>query len=335
MNIGLLIVGDEILSGKRADKHLPKVIELLAARGLALTWARYVGDDPKRITADLKDAFASGDLVFSCGGIGATPDDHTRQCAAAALGVPLALHPEARDLVLERMQDVAREQGKPFEPGIRMTEILEQAARIANAEMRVQAFGDRRADRSVWRGRQWQWASLRFEDGDFNTATHLDTDAREKWFYQAIGASPAPAYFTNPEDGPAATAHVRVVAKSVRHHPPATRTAGPSSTSAAPIRRMRKASWTRSRRSARKLAANTTSRSKLRRNDTSDEARRRAMTQALMTIEQAVNRIEAAGSTGLAVLAPCTYTPKDGRADTGTGLDTSQAAPTTTAAGAG
>src|SRR5213595_816806 len=92
---GLLIVGDEILSGKRADKHLPKVIELLAARGLALTWARYVGDDPKRITADLRDAFASGDLVFSCGGIGATPDDHTRQCAAAALGVPLELHPEA------------------------------------------------------------------------------------------------------------------------------------------------------------------------------------------------------------------------------------------------
>ena len=83
------------------------------------------------------------------------------------------------------------EKGKPFEPGIRMTEILEQAARIANAEMRVQAFGDRRADRSVWRGRQWQWASLRFEDGDFNTATHLDTDAREKWFYQAVGASPA------------------------------------------------------------------------------------------------------------------------------------------------
>ena len=116
MNIGLLIVGDEILSGKRADKHLSKVIELLAARGLALTWARYVGDDPKRITADLKDAFDSSDLVFSCGGIGATPDDHTRQCAAAALGVPLALHPEARDFVIERMKDVARENGTTFDP---------------------------------------------------------------------------------------------------------------------------------------------------------------------------------------------------------------------------
>jgi molybdopterin-biosynthesis enzyme MoeA-like protein len=116
MNIGLIIVGDEILSGKRQDKHLPKVIELLAARGLSLSWARYVGDDRPRITADLQHAFASGDLVFSCGGIGATPDDHTRQCAAAALGVGLVLHPEARELILQRMRDVALEQGLVFEP---------------------------------------------------------------------------------------------------------------------------------------------------------------------------------------------------------------------------
>lgn len=116
MNIGLIIVGDEILSGKRADKHLPKLIELLSARGLSLGWARYVGDDRPRITAALREAFASGDLVFSCGGIGATPDDHTRQCAAAALGRELALHPEAKALIEERMRDVAAEQGLPYEP---------------------------------------------------------------------------------------------------------------------------------------------------------------------------------------------------------------------------
>ena len=114
--LGVIIVGDEILSGKRTDKHLVKVIELLAARGLPLAWAEYVGDDPVRITAALKRAFASGDVVFSTGGIGATPDDHTRQCAAAALGVPLALHPEAKTFILERMQDVAREQGVPYDP---------------------------------------------------------------------------------------------------------------------------------------------------------------------------------------------------------------------------
>ena len=116
MNIGLIVVGDEILSGKRADKHMTKVIELLAARGLALAWARYVGDERARITAALADAFAGGDLVFSTGGIGATPDDHTRQCAAAALGRELVLHPEAKALILERMRDVAREQGLPYEP---------------------------------------------------------------------------------------------------------------------------------------------------------------------------------------------------------------------------
>lgn len=116
MDFGLIIIGDEILSGKRADKHLPKVIELLAARGLMLSWVRYVGDDPARITADLRDAFAGGGIVFSCGGIGATPDDHTRQCAAAALDRPLALHPQARDLILERMRDTAAEQGTVFEP---------------------------------------------------------------------------------------------------------------------------------------------------------------------------------------------------------------------------
>ncbi|KRC16720.1 molybdopterin-binding protein [Acidovorax sp. Root219] len=113
---GLIIVGDEILSGKRADKHMPKAIELLAARGLALSYADYVGDDPARITATLQRAFASGDVVFSCGGIGATPDDHTRQCTARALGTDLALHPEAERLIRERMQDVAREQGLPYEP---------------------------------------------------------------------------------------------------------------------------------------------------------------------------------------------------------------------------
>ncbi|MGY4828361.1 competence/damage-inducible protein A [Sphaerotilaceae bacterium SBD11-9] len=120
MNFGLIIIGDEILSGKRQDKHLPKVIDLLTARGLTLSWARYVGDDPQRITADLVDAFAAarekGDVVFSCGGIGATPDDHTRQCAARALGLPLALHPQARELILERMRDIAAERGEPYEP---------------------------------------------------------------------------------------------------------------------------------------------------------------------------------------------------------------------------
>ena len=147
MGIGALIIGDEILSGKRQDKHLPKVIELLAARGLALSWARYAGDDRNLITPLLRDAFAGGDVVFSCGGIGATPDDHTRQCAAAALGVPLVLHPGARELIRERMRDVAAEQGLPFEPDrpdnlhrLNMGTFPEGAALIPNPYNKIPGF---------------------------------------------------------------------------------------------------------------------------------------------------------------------------------------------------
>lgn len=107
MAIGLIIIGDEILSGKRLDKHFPKVVELLAARGLQLGWAEYIGDQRARITATLCRTFASEDIVFCCGGIGATPDDHTRQCAAAALGVPLVLHPQAKEKIQERITEMA------------------------------------------------------------------------------------------------------------------------------------------------------------------------------------------------------------------------------------
>jgi molybdopterin-biosynthesis enzyme MoeA-like protein len=92
---GAFIIGDELLVGKRQDKHLPFLIEALAKRGLRLSWAHYLGDEPERITAALRSSLGAADVVFSFGGIGATPDDHTRQCAAAAAGVALKLHPEA------------------------------------------------------------------------------------------------------------------------------------------------------------------------------------------------------------------------------------------------
>ena len=100
---GLIVIGDEILSGRRADKHLSKMIELLHERGLTLSWARYVSDDPEQIVQCLKETFASGDVVFSTGGIGATPDDHTRASAAKALGLEIELHPEAKVLISNRI----------------------------------------------------------------------------------------------------------------------------------------------------------------------------------------------------------------------------------------
>ena len=116
MNFGVIIIGDEILSGKRQDKHLAQAIAMLRARGLSLAYADYVGDSPAHIVAALRRAFASGDVVFSFGGIGSTPDDHTRQSAAAALGCDLALHPQAAALIHERMQDLARERAIVIDP---------------------------------------------------------------------------------------------------------------------------------------------------------------------------------------------------------------------------
>jgi molybdopterin-biosynthesis enzyme MoeA-like protein len=147
MAIGLIIIGDEILSGKRRDQHFPKMVELLAERGLQLAWAELVGDDPDRITATLERSFASDDIVFSCGGIGATPDDHTRQCAARALRRNLVLHPEGKRLIQERIRELAEESGKPADLGsaenlqrLKMAEFPEGAGLIPNPYNRIPGF---------------------------------------------------------------------------------------------------------------------------------------------------------------------------------------------------
>ncbi|HEY0876952.1 MAG TPA: molybdopterin-binding protein [Zeimonas sp.] len=111
MGFGLIVVGDEILSGKRQDRHFARVAEMLRGRGLALAWAHFIGDDRAGIAALLRRTFAGGDVVFCCGGIGATPDDHTRQAAAAALGVELVLHPQAAELIAQRIAEMAAESG--------------------------------------------------------------------------------------------------------------------------------------------------------------------------------------------------------------------------------
>lgn len=104
-SFGAIIIGDELLSGRREDKHLGKVLELLKARGLRLASVRYVGDERPRLVQTLRESFAGSDIVFSFGGIGATPDDHTRQAAAEALALPLALHPEAEAEIRARFGD--------------------------------------------------------------------------------------------------------------------------------------------------------------------------------------------------------------------------------------
>jgi len=83
------------------------------------------------------------------------------------------------------------EKGKPFKPDSRMQGILVKAAQIGNGQMRVQSFSDRRTDRMAWSDRTWEWATLRPENGTFDTPSYKDLDARAKWFYQAQIESPA------------------------------------------------------------------------------------------------------------------------------------------------
>lgn len=106
--IRLIIIGDEILSGRRQDKHFSKFIEMLGQRGMRLSAAEIISDDCADIVATLERSFSTPDIVFCCGGIGATPDDQTRQAAGQALGLPLTLHPEAARLIAERCADLER-----------------------------------------------------------------------------------------------------------------------------------------------------------------------------------------------------------------------------------
>jgi molybdopterin-biosynthesis enzyme MoeA-like protein len=132
--IGALIIGDEITRGKRQDKHFAKLVELLRERGMRLDWAQYLGDDRGLIISTLQRTFGSSDIVFSFGGIGATPDDHTRQAAAAAAGVELVLHPEAERLMRERFGD----QATPYR--LRMGEFPRGAGVIPNPYNNVPGF---------------------------------------------------------------------------------------------------------------------------------------------------------------------------------------------------
>ena len=82
-------------------------------------------------------------------------------------------------------------QGRPFAPDARIARILAAAAKIGNGQLRVEAFADRRPDRVVWKDRQWEWPALRADSADFDAGAHADLEARDKWFYHAVGASPA------------------------------------------------------------------------------------------------------------------------------------------------
>jgi len=167
MPIGALIVGDEILTGKRADRHLAHVIATLAGRGLTLDYAHYAGDDRAALTAFLIGTFARGDLLFSFGGIGATPDDHTRQAAAAALGLALERNREAVAEIEARFGADA------YPHRVLMAEFPQGSTIIPNPVNRVAAFSIR--DHHFLPGfPQMAWPML-----DWVLATHYPQLRRE------------------------------------------------------------------------------------------------------------------------------------------------------------
>jgi hypothetical protein len=81
--------------------------------------------------------------------------------------------------------------GKPFAPDKRMKAILERAARSGCVQMLVSSFDSHRPDRIAWDGRRWEWASLVYDNGDFETPGGIDLEARDRWYAQAILGSPA------------------------------------------------------------------------------------------------------------------------------------------------
>ncbi|MDH3327184.1 MAG: molybdopterin-binding protein [Gammaproteobacteria bacterium] len=130
----LLIIGDEILSGKRKDCHLENAISLLSPRGFQLSQSLVIGDEPALIISSLRMMGDENSVVFCFGGIGATPDDYTRQCAADAFLQPITRHPEATRLIEAQFSEAA------YPKRILMADLPEHAAIVPNPINQVPGF---------------------------------------------------------------------------------------------------------------------------------------------------------------------------------------------------
>ncbi|HSB49347.1 MAG TPA: molybdopterin-binding protein [Burkholderiales bacterium] len=194
MRFGAIIIGDEILSGKRQDGHLAKTISLLGARGLQLAWCQYLGDDPELITATFRRTFGSGDAVFSFGGIGATPDDHTRAAAARAADVVLRLHPDAEAEIRARFGN----DPKALTPQrLMMGEFPEGSVIIPNPYNRIPGFSFRRHHffpgfpQMAWPMLEWVLETLyrdRFAPGSIAESSIIVREAGESQLIELMNA---------------------------------------------------------------------------------------------------------------------------------------------------
>jgi molybdopterin-biosynthesis enzyme MoeA-like protein len=131
---GLIVVGNEVLDGRVRDRHVENARQALAERSLNLAWVLVLPDDPELLTDQLRWAMAQAVPFFCCGGIGSTPDDHTRQCAARAADAPLEFHEEGVAILKERFGPDATPER------LRMAEFPRGATLIPNPVNRVSGF---------------------------------------------------------------------------------------------------------------------------------------------------------------------------------------------------
>ncbi len=124
----LIVIGDEILSGRTHDKNIAQVASWLQVQGIRLAEVRVVADVAARIIAALDALRAENDYVFTTGGIGPTHDDITVDAVAEALGVPVVIHPQAR-AILERYY---ADKGGLNDGRLRMARVPEGAELIPN-----------------------------------------------------------------------------------------------------------------------------------------------------------------------------------------------------------
>jgi molybdopterin-biosynthesis enzyme MoeA-like protein len=131
---GLIVIGDEILFGSREDRHLAHFRNLLKSRGLDLARFWLLPDDETTLISHLRFSMASALPTFVCGGIGATPDDLTRACAAEAADRPLVRHPQAAGLIEDQFGEGA------YPTRIQMADLPQDAALIPNPHNRIPGF---------------------------------------------------------------------------------------------------------------------------------------------------------------------------------------------------
>jgi molybdenum cofactor synthesis domain-containing protein len=125
----VLVIGDEILSGRTKDKNIGFIADYLTAIGIDLKEVRVISDDETAIVEALNALRARYTYVFTTGGIGPTHDDITAECVAKAFGVPIDYDPRAVAILKERMDKIG---GELNEARMRMARIPQGAALVAN-----------------------------------------------------------------------------------------------------------------------------------------------------------------------------------------------------------